>query len=192
LKYEESLNKLKEIKKIKKEFGVNLPVIKVQGVWDYIKEDPGLYYQTLSPHVDFVAFNPYIDFTKDPDSKVFIDDFYCPQLYQRLVIGADGLVLLCANDEENTNIIGDANNETVHQLWHGENLNAIREAHKKPKGYQEVEVCRHCYLPVETEDDEKVSVNGREITIKNYKYKEKGSKSDQQILIETHLQEPIK
>lgn len=187
LKYEETLNKLKEIKKIKAEFGVNLPVIKVQGVWDYIKEDPELYYQTLSPHVDAVAFNPYIDFTKDPGSKVFIDNFYCPQLYQRLVIGADGLVLLCANDEENSNILGDANKETVHQLWHGKKINAVREAHKKPKGYLEFEACRHCYLPVETEGKEKISVDGREITILNYKYNDKNQEANQKILIETHL-----
>ena len=191
LKYEETLDKLKEIKNIKEEFGVNLPVIKVQGVWDYIKEDPELFYQTLSPYVDFVAFNPYIDFTKDPDSKVFIDNFYCPQLYQRLVIGADGLVLLCANDEENTNVIGDANNESVHQIWHGEKLNFVRDKHKKPKGYQELDVCRHCYLPVETENHGKVSVNGREIIIQNYRYKsdevvENSKKTTLEIPLETY------
>ena len=170
LKYEETLNKLKEIKKIKEEFGRNLPVIKAQGVWDYIKEDPELYYITLSPFVDIVAFNPYIDFNKNPDDKVFIENFSCPQLYQRLVIGADGLAMMCSNDEENIHFIGDAKHETVHQIWHGDKLNSVRELHKKPKGYQEVNVCLHCYLPVETEDHEKVTVNGREIIIKNYLY----------------------
>jgi radical SAM protein with 4Fe4S-binding SPASM domain len=172
MKYEETLDKLKEIKKIKAEFGVNLPVIKTQGVWDYIREDPELYYKILAPYVDLLAFNPYIDFTKNPAEKIFINDFYCPQLYQSLVIGADGLTMMCSNDEENMHPIGDMNDSTVHQIWHSDQLNAVRDLHKKSQGYQQLEVCRHCYLPVETENNEKVSVNGREIVIQNYCYKD--------------------
>ncbi len=171
LKYEETLAKIKEIKEIKKEFDVNKPVIKIQGIWPSIRVNPEEFYNTLAPYVDSVAFNPLIDFTKRPEDKVFIDNFYCPMIYQRLVIGADGLVMMCSNDEENTHVIGNANEETVYDIWHGEKLNRVRELHKKTNGYKDLEVCRNCYLPVETEDGERATVNDREIIIKNYVYK---------------------
>jgi len=177
LKYEETLAKIKEIKKIKEEFGSHQPVIKIQGIWPSIKKNPEEFYNTFEPYVDSIAFNPLIDFHRNPDDKVFIDNFYCPMLYQRLVIGADGLVMMCSNDEENTHVVGDANHETVYDIWHGEKLNFVREVHKKPCGYQELEVCKNCYLPVQTEDGERATVRGREIIVRNYVYKNaQGSK----------------
>ena len=91
----------------------------------------------------------------------------CPQQYQRLVVGADGLVMKCSNDEENKEVIGNANNETIHQIWHGEKMTKIRELHLKEKGFLKSEVCRRCYLPRKTKDDIH-KVNGREIIVKNY------------------------
>lgn len=171
LKYIDMLKKIQDIKDIKKEFKVNKPVIKIQGIWPSIRVNPEEFYNTLSPYVDSVAFNPLIDFHKNSDDKVFIDGFYCPMIYQRLVIGADGLVMMCSNDEENIHVIGDSNKETVYDIWHGEKLNSVRELHKKTNGYKDLEVCRNCYLPVETEDGERAIVNDREIIVKNYVYK---------------------
>lgn len=171
LKYEDTLNKIREIKKIKEEFNSHKPVIKIQGIWPSIRNNPEEFYNTFEPYVDNIAFNPLINFHKNSEDKIFIDNFYCPMLYQRLVIGADGLVMLCANDEQNTHIIGDSNKESVYDIWHGDKLNQVRELHKKPCGYKELEVCKNCYLPVETEDGERAIVNGREIIVRNYVYK---------------------
>ena len=43
-------------------------------------------------------------------------------------IGADGLVMKCANDEENREVMRDVNNQTVYEIWHGEKLKN-REMH---------------------------------------------------------------
>lgn len=171
LKYADTLGMIKGMKKVKEEFGVNKPVIKIQGIWPSLKVNPEEFYNTLAPYVDSVAFNPLIDFHRNPNDKVFIDGFYCPMLYQRIVIGADGLVMMCSNDEENTHVVGNANEEKIYDIWHGEKLNSVREQHKKENGYKELEVCRNCYLPVETEDGERAMVNGREIIVRNYVYK---------------------
>ena len=125
----------------------------------------------MAPYANNVAFNPLIDFTKSSDDKVFIDEFHCPMLYQRLVVVADGLVMMCSNDEENAYTIGDANNEMIYDIWHGVKLNNVRELHKKENGYKKLQVCKNCYLPVETEDGEKTVVNGRQIIVRNYVYK---------------------
>src|SRR3974390_2593183 len=74
-------------------------------------------------------------------------NFTCPQQYQRLVIGADGLVMKCSNDEENREIIGDVKSETVHAVWHGPKMKAVRELHRRRHGVLENAGGRECFLP---------------------------------------------
>lgn len=175
LKFDDLLSKLKKIKEIKQQLGIHRPVIKVQGIWPAIKEDPDKYYNTFVDVVDYVAFNPLIEFTRKSEDKVYMDDFLCPQIYQRLIVAADGQALMCANDEDNLHVIGNANEETIHEIWHGKKLNEVREIHKQKQGFLQLQVCRECYLPVATDESERASVNGREIIIKNYIYKNKDS-----------------
>lgn len=167
IKFEALLQKVKDIKKYKDERGLNKPVIKVQGIWPAIRENPDLYYETFSPYVDLVAFNPLIDYLGNDTQIDYLDNFTCPQQYQRLVIGADGLVMKCSNDEENREVIGDASKETVHQLWHGEKMNAVRAMHKEKQGFLKSPVCRRCYLPRLTKD-EPATIGGREVIVRNY------------------------
>lgn len=164
----DTLEKIKKIKQIKEEKGVHKPVIKVQSIWPAIRENPTLFYNTFAPYVDLIAFNPLIDYLNKDEDIAYDDDFSCPQLYQRLVIGADGLVLMCSNDERGDNIIGDINIETIYEVWQGARLNHIREIHAKKSGFKEIETCRQCYLPRRTESSEVAMVNERVFRIKNY------------------------
>lgn len=167
IKFAEIVQKIQDIKHFKDQRGLHRPVIKVQGIWPAIKEDPKRYYDTFAPYVDLVAFNPLIDYLGNDTDIEYLEDFTCPQQYQRLVIGADGLVMKCSNDEENREVIGNANEETVHQLWHGEKMNRVREMHRQRRGFMQSAVCRRCYLPRKT-DDETSSVGARTFVIKNY------------------------
>lgn len=168
IRFEELLQKIKDIKQYKDERGLKRPVIKVQGIWPAIKEDPTAYYDTFAPYVDLVAFNPLIDYLgNDTETEIeYIENFSCPQQYQRLVIGADGLVMKCSNDEENKEVIGDLSTDTVHQIWHGEKMQAIRALHKR-HGFKESAVCRKCYLPRHT-NDEMASCGDRKFIVRNY------------------------
>lgn len=168
LRFVDTLQKLKNIQKIKAERGWKRPVIKIQSIWPAIQKDPSEFYNTFAPYVDLIAFNPLISgYIAHPDKDItYMEDFCCPQLYQRLVIGADGQVLLCANDEEGQYLLGDVNKQSIYEVWHGEPMEKVRFLHKKG-GFQELKVCRECYLPRETED-ERAFVNGREIIVKNY------------------------
>lgn len=167
IKFAEILDKIKAIKEYKDERGLHRPVIKVQGIWPAIAEDPQHYYDTFSPYVDLVAFNPLIDYLGHDTEIEYLENFTCPQQYQRLVIGADGLVMKCSNDEENREVIGDANRQTVHELWHGEAMQKVREMHKQPRGFMKSAVCRRCYLPRKTEDEE-AHVGPRTFVVRNY------------------------
>ncbi len=169
LRFQELLEKLKQIKKFKDDNNLKKPVIKVQGIWPAIAEDPKKYYDTFSPIVDQVAFNPLIDYLfNDKEEKIeYIENFICPQQYQRMVIGADGLVMKCSNDEENIEVIGDIKKQSVHEIWHGEKMTKIRELHKSCDATKLSKVCKKCYLPRKTQDD-KCTIDGREFSVHNY------------------------
>ncbi|MCC7303020.1 MAG: SPASM domain-containing protein [Bacteroidia bacterium] len=166
--FNEILESLKFIKKYKEERGLKKPVIKVQGIWPAIRENPQLYYDTFAPYSDLIAFNPLIDFLHREENPPYINNFTCPQHYQRLVVGADGLVMMCSNDEENTEVIGDANKHTIYEIWHGEKLSRMRSLHAKNEGFKEIPVCKKCYLPRVIDETETAKVSGRTFTIKNY------------------------
>lgn len=168
LRFADTLQKLKDIHRIKEQRGWKRPVVKIQSIWPAIQEDPSEFYNTFAPYVDLIAFNPLITgYISHPNEGiVYVDEFACPQIYQRLVIGADGRALLCANDEEGRYLLGDANQQSIYEIWHGEPLEKVRSLHQKG-AFRELAVCRDCYLPRETKD-EYASVNGRKIIVKNY------------------------
>lgn len=170
IKFQELLDKIKAIDAYKKENRLHRPVIKIQGIWPAIRDNAQEYYDTFAPYVDLVAFNPLIDYLGNDTEIEYLENFTCPQQYQRLVIGADGLVMKCSNDEENREVIADANQESVYQIWHGEKMNAVRALLMKDRGFMKSEVCRRCYLPRKTED-EVAEVGGRTFTVKNYVFR---------------------
>ncbi len=168
LKFNETLNKIKNMAQYKKENNLHKPVIKIQSLWPAIKKNPSDFYKTFEPISDLIAFNPLIDYLQKDKDIVYIKNFSCPQLYQRLVVGADGLVMMCSNDEENSHLIGDAKKETIFSIWHGKKLNKMRELHKIEDGFKKIKVCKRCYLPRETEVSESSEVNGRKFDVLNY------------------------
>lgn len=168
IKFKDILENIKQMQLIKEKHGRKKPVIKVQSIWPAIRDNPQEYYDTFAPHVDLVAYNPLIDYLGNDRHVEYEKNFSCPQFYQRLVVGADGRVMMCSNDEENWHVMGDANTETIYEIWHGEKLQAVRDAHKQPAGFMEIAACRKCYIPRKTHDQEKVIVNGNEIIINNY------------------------
>lgn len=167
LKFGDTLKKIKEIYEIKSEKGWKKPVIKIQGIWPAIKKNPSEYYNIFAQYVDLVAFNPLIDYLGNDDGIIYESNFSCPQIYQRLVIGSDGKVLLCANDEDGCCILGNVQEQTVHEIWHGEKIAEVRSQHSQGN-FKTIDVCRNCYLPRATEDNEYTIINGRKIIVKNY------------------------
>ena len=81
--------------------------------WPAVKEDPELYHNTFKPITDLVAFNPLIDYLGRMRTFYMKMILSCPQLYQRIVIGSDGKVMMCSNDEDGEVIIGNATTQTI-------------------------------------------------------------------------------
>ncbi len=169
LKFKDTLDKLKQIKAIKESRGWKRPVIKVQSIWPAIRSNPSEFYNTLAPYVDLIAFNPLIDLlgNDSEDDILYEKDFSCSQFYQRLVIGADGKVFVCANDEDGKCVIGNVMEQSVYELWHSEQLNEIRELHKQG-AFKQIEICRRRPAPPPTDDTQHANQNGTQLIIKNY------------------------
>lgn len=149
-KFDRLLEKLANFKKIKEESNKVKPVIKVQSILPAIESDPDAFYDTFKPITDMVSANPLIDFHDDKSSLPKIQNFVCPQIYQRLVVGADGLCMMCTNDENEHHVVGDANITTIKEIWTGKKMQEIRDLHRKHLAIHTVHACKNCYLPLQT------------------------------------------
>jgi len=168
LTFKNTLSKLKAILEYKESRGLIKPVIKAQGVWPAIRNNPTHYYNTLSPVTDLVAYNPLIDYLNKDIDIIYENQFACPQLYQRMVVCSDGKVVMCANDEDSAEVVGDAYKQSIYEIWHGEKMAFARKTHNRPDGFKSIPICKKCYYPRKAIPDERAMVGDREIWIENY------------------------
>jgi radical SAM protein with 4Fe4S-binding SPASM domain len=165
--YDRAVEKIRNYQQIKKESGRVKPLIKVQSILPAIEKAPQAFYDVFAPITDMVSANPLIDFMQNTAQLPKIPNFTCPQIFQRLTIGADGLCMMCANDETNEHVVGDVNKQTIHEIWHGPEMARVREIHSQHKGCELIGPCKHCYLPLETYDA-KVELGTRYVVAEKY------------------------
>lgn len=168
LRFDETLAKIRAISEYKRERGLEKPVIKIQGVWPAVRDQADEFYNTFEPIVDLIAFNPLIDYLHRDKDIIYVDGFSCPQYYQRLVISSNGKAAMCSNDDNVDVVVGDAFTQSIHDIWHGEKMSALRALHREPDGFKKIPSCARCYYPRKTAPDEEAVINGRLIHIENY------------------------
>ncbi|MDD5069565.1 MAG: radical SAM/SPASM domain-containing protein [Candidatus Omnitrophica bacterium] len=166
-KFEESYSKIQEFKKIKDKFGSKKPVLRIQTIWPAIKDNPEEFYDKFSPYVEQIVINTLIDYLHKDKDIVYNKNFICPVLWQRLIVGSDGQVLLCSYDEMNKEIVGDLNTQSIKEIWNGKKLNQMRELQRKKDTYKKLEVCKECCLPRKLVE-EKINIRGKIFSIKHY------------------------
>lgn len=164
LKYEESLEKIKKYHKIKKRKNSVKPIIKVQGVWPAVANNPDKFYSVFSPIVDQVASSPLLDYLRNDTDIDYVENFTCPVLYQRMTVDSFGQVKMCFNDEMGSVTVGDLNFQTVKEVWQGEKMQNIRKIHLQHQGTAKLEPCKHCFYPRKTEK-KTTKVDGRSVTV---------------------------
>ena len=114
LKYEESLEKLKMLRRLRDELKAPT-LLNVQSIWSAIKDDPEKYINLMKSIVDRVAYNPDMNFKEYilvPD-----DQFICPRLWQRICITSSGNYLKCPSDFQMEEILGNVQDYTVKEAW---------------------------------------------------------------------------
>ena len=170
MKFKQIVSSLKELNNIKRKNKLKKPVIKIQGIWPAVSLNPEKYLQILTPISDVIYVNSLIDFLhKDvgQSNVEFEDNFSCPQLYQRLVITSNGMTRLCANDSGQEMFIGDANTQSIFELWHSDQMNQARNSHANHTAMRDISICSKCHLPRKTES-EAINISGRTFYIKKY------------------------
>ena len=170
MRFKQIVSYLTELNNIKRKNKLKKPVIKIQGIWPAVSRNPEKYLQIFTPISDVIYVNSLIDFLhKDvSQSKVeFENNFSCPQLYQRLVITSNGMTRLCANDSGQEMFIGDANTQSIFELWHSDQIKNARNSHANFTAMKDIPICSKCHLPRKTESEE-INIAGRTLFIKKY------------------------
>ena len=168
LKFNETVKKLEDIANFKRKNNLDKPLIKIQGVWPAVKENPEKFYNIFKPITDLIAFNALIDYLHNDKNVVYEDNFACPQHYQRIVIGSNGKAAMCSSDDFMDIDIGDANKQSIKEIWHGKLFNQVRDLHEKKDGFKKLKPCKNCYYPRKMQEAEVAVINGREVQIENY------------------------
>lgn len=159
---------LRALRDARERAGSLKPAIKIQGVWPAVKKNADRYMDVFTPLTDMIYTNPLIDYLHNDKEIEYVPNFTCYQPFQRLVIRSNGDAVMCSNDDMGKHIVGDANSETVHQIWHGEKMKVVRKMHLEHRATTENAVCARCYVP-RAREMEKAVVKGRPVEIEGYK-----------------------
>ncbi len=149
-KFDEMVEKIRTFSEIKKQKGSHKPVIRIQGIWPAIAKNPEAYFDTFEPLVDEVSVNALLDYLHNDKEIQYIPNFTCPVPFQRLVIGSDGRAFMCINDELGREPIGDTHRQSIYDIWNGQPMKRVRDAHKRCQGTATFGPCRDCYQPRKT------------------------------------------
>jgi len=98
---------------------------------------------------DQVAVEDMLDWEAKEEDSTPLEDWSCAQLWQRLIILADGDVLSCCRSikggTEKQSVIGNINKSSLEELWKGDIMTMLRTAHKQGCSHK-IKMCRLCGL----------------------------------------------
>ena len=130
LKYDETVERITMMHKLREEVGGGYPKIKVQGIYNYFQGDILDYYNTFLPITDNISFNVEHDYSQEVNhANKTEDNIFCPYPWQRITVTATGLVPLCIADWDADVPIGHIKNNTIKEIWHGPAMTKAREMH---------------------------------------------------------------
>lgn len=136
--------KLKEFYILKNRIGDGFPLLKVQAIWSYIKEDPKAYYNYFRDFTDKINFDPENDYSlrEVPQDNNFI----CQYPWQRITITWNGEIPLCISDWNQHTKIGDLKTEAIKDVWLGKAMEKYRKLQLERKRLS-IECCKKCHRP---------------------------------------------
>ena len=149
-KFDEAVAKIRRFHEIKKEKGSVKPVVRIQGIWPAIEENPEKYIDTIEPIVDEVSVISLLDYLRYDEQYEYGENFKCPVRFQRLVIGSVGRAFKSNNNKKNQNTNSDSKTESIYNIWNGPKMTDIRKTHLRAEGTKTYEPCKVCYLARKT------------------------------------------
>lgn len=145
--FETVVNNVKTFIKSRNSCGLKKPCVRIQMV--KMRENENEVEQFIKMWIN-VASRVAISTKREPHEKGAkstsqLEHFPCHQIWQRMAIWWSGEVTMCCGDWHGEYILGDAKKSSLYELWHGEKLNWIREAHAKGR-FNEIPVCARCQV----------------------------------------------
>ncbi|HSI43293.1 MAG TPA: radical SAM protein [Methylotenera sp.] len=149
--FEETLERVAYMKKYRDSKGLTRPLLRVQSIMSAVEDNPDDYKNAWAPIVD--RMNIIADETRDFNEKDLQFDrfFVCAKPWQRMTIAYDGKVHQCISDYGAKNVIGDTNETSLYDVWHGPKNQAVRDAFLQHKYLEENAPCNICSYGVITE-----------------------------------------
>lgn len=137
-------DRLTEFYKLKTRIGSGFPLVKVQAIWTYIKEDPESFYRHFRDITDCISFDPENDYSlrEVPQESSFV----CQYPWQRITITWNGEIPLCISDWNASTIIGNLQQEKIQDVWLGAKMESYRQMQKNGQRLS-IACCRQCHRP---------------------------------------------
>jgi MoaA/NifB/PqqE/SkfB family radical SAM enzyme len=79
----------------------------------------------------------------DPAPYLNTDEVPCPFIFERLNIDSRGNVMVCGYDISAVTSMGNVNNESIRDIWHGEGFQFYRDKHLAGRG-KDISLCAGC------------------------------------------------
>jgi len=143
-KFETVLSNIEKMQALKKKLGVFHPKVRVQAViLPDIQDKLEEYKSFWLARADEIS---YLDYKEMKKRKLGVKyGWACPQIWQRMAIWWDGMILPCNHDDDGWLSLGNVGSISIKDAWQSELLNSIRNAHKNGMSH-EIRSCDGCYL----------------------------------------------
>jgi radical SAM protein with 4Fe4S-binding SPASM domain len=153
--FEQVMRNIKRFCEIREEMGSVTPITRASmTVMKKNRHELPAFIEYFGKIVDSVGYGELTQVEYGNNSEFLFDDivrvvpqsFCCAQLWQRMVVWADGTVLPCCSDAKALMALGNAWTDSLYDLWRGPDVEAYRAIHMKGE-YRRLQACRECSIP---------------------------------------------
>jgi len=142
------LDNIKRFMQLRDSSKMNKPIARcgmVRMEQNYTETDA--FTKLFSDIVDCVAYTDVFNLRETKDDSILEDNrfknFTCPMPWQRLVISWEGKCYPCCRDEKETYQVGDISIQSINEIWKGDKLSKLREAHIN-HSWNNFKMCTEC------------------------------------------------
>lgn len=131
---------------LKQFYGSKKPIVEVQCIiQDENKEEieSGKFKEFWSEIADRININPNCMEHQRTEIVDPTEKFKCESIWKRLTIWADGTIALCCGIDSDDKILGHINDDTIEEIWNGDDMNYMRELMSDGKAHL-IPACRSC------------------------------------------------
>ena len=147
--YDEVLSSITNFITLRDKMGLKRPLTRLQFSLEpeETPEEVAQRFGSIKDEVDW-AFANEIFYVKEDGQPINQNKYGflpCSILWQRMVVHYNGLCTVCCRDYACECKLGDANEQTIKEIWNGPEMKKIRETHRLGQR-EKVPICRFCDL----------------------------------------------